>query len=80
MIERIIVMECAERAGFGGVSRSQLYTRLALFAESIAAHVTRQNSLECEQIGNRFKQTNTEFADGQMDGAYQCAEHLAQRK
>lgn len=80
MIDRNIINDCAQRAGFGGVSRTQLYTRLALFAEAIAEWNTQQNSKTCEQLGNQFKAINTEFADGQMDGAYQCAELLTKKK
>lgn len=80
MIDRNVINDCAQRAGFGGVSRNQLYTRLALFAEAIAEWNTKQNSKACEELGNVFRSVNTEFADGQMDGAYQCAELLAKKK
>lgn len=80
MIDRNVVMECAQKAGFGGVSRNQLYTRLSLFADEIAEWATKQNSKACEDLGNKFRSINTEFADGQMDGAYQCAELLAKKK
>lgn len=79
MIDRNVINECAQRAGFGGVSRNQLYTRLALFAEAIAEWNAKQNSKSCEELGNTFRSVNTEFADGQMDGAYQCAEMLAKK-
>lgn len=80
MIERNVITDCAEKAGFGGVSRNMLYTRLAKFAEEIAAWNTQRNSRTCEEIGNRFRHKETEFTDGQMDGAYQCAEVLAKNR
>lgn len=80
MIDREIIMDCAQRAGFGGVSRSQLYTRLSIFAQHIATWNTAANARVCDGIGDDLRNVRTEFADGQMDGAYKCAEALRNHK
>lgn len=76
MISREVIMDCAQRAGFGGQSRNQLYTRLALFAHHLKTWNDLQHAQICKEIGDGFAALDNEFADGQMDGAYKCADAL----
>lgn len=70
MNNRHLILDLASRAGFGGESRVKLHKKLALFAALIAEH----HADLCNQIGDQYRDGTTEFRDGQMDGAYQCAE------
>lgn len=74
MIDRATVLRCAERAGFGGQNRVKLLPRLMMFAELIAEYQQNRDALLCNAIGDTFKDSATEFSDGQMDGCYHCAE------
>lgn len=76
MIDRDLVMDFAQRAGFGGVSRTQLYTRIAKLAELVHEWSVQQHVATCNAIGDRYKTKDGEFFEGQMDGAYQCAETI----
>lgn len=80
MIERSVVLDCAERAGFGGMQRANLLPRLMKFAQLIADHQRSQHAEACSALGDAFRILNTEFADGQMDGAYRCAEIIEHAK
>jgi hypothetical protein len=71
---RTDILHCAERAGFGGVLRASLSPRLIRFAELILDSERQRLSGLCNDLGDAFQSLQTDFADGQMDGAYQCAE------
>lgn len=74
MIDRGIVLSCAEAAGFGGQTRAIMLPRLLRFATYIAAEQKRIDAQICWNKGKAFDTDTSEFRDGQMDGAYQCAE------
>lgn len=74
MINREIVLSCAEAAGFGGQTRAIMLPRLMKFAAYIAAEQRRIDARICWNKGKTFDTDTSEFQDGQMDGAYQCAE------
>lgn len=76
MIDRQLVLDCAEKAGFGGQSRPTILPRLLKFAALISEQQRRYDAAACWEIGKKFCDAQTEFSDGQMDGAYQCAERL----
>lgn len=76
MIDRGVVLSCAEAAGFGGQTRSIMLPRLMKFAALIAEQQRKQDAQQCWRIGTGFSDDPTEFRDGQMDGAYQCAEAI----
>lgn len=76
MIDRHLILDCAERAGFGGAQRAQLFPKLALFAQFMLENQKQQYVEACNALGDAFEILKTEFADGQMDGAYQCAEKI----
>lgn len=74
MIDRQVIMDCAEQAGFGGASRPKLLPRLERFAELLLEHQQHRYVDACVALGDAFEILKTEFSDGQMDGAYRCAE------
>lgn len=74
MIDRQVIMDCAERAGFGGATRPKLFPRLEHFAQLILEHQQHRYVDACVALGDAFEILKTEFSDGQMDGAYRCAE------
>lgn len=76
MINRGVVLSCAEAAGFGGQTRSIMLPRLLKFAALIAAEQRKVDANKCLAKASAFKQDDSEFHDGQMDGAYQCAEAI----
>lgn len=80
MIERAVILDCAERAGFGGSQRANLLPRLIRFAQFIADHQRGLHAEACNTMGDAFRILGTEFSDGQMDGAYQCAEMIEHAK
>lgn len=77
MIDRSIVLRCAEQAGFGGQTRATMLPRLIRFATFIAEHQRSRDATLCNAIGDTYKDMATEFGDGQMDGCYRCAELIA---
>lgn len=76
MIPREVVLDFAEQAGFGGQSRATLLPRLIKFAELLTSWQRTNDALLCYGVGNRFSAKGELFSDGQMDGAFQCAETL----
>lgn len=74
MIDRGVVLSCAEAAGFGGQTRSIMLPRLMKFAALIAEQQRKLDAKKCWALGAGFCADESEFRDGQMDGAYQCAE------
>lgn len=79
MIDKYLVMEFAEQCGFGGTNRPRLYPRLQLFAELCAKWENRNCLAACNELGAAFGQLSTEFTDGQMDGAFLCADTIERR-
>lgn len=80
MIDRATALDFAEKAGFGGQSRAALLPRLLAFANQVADWQKSKDARVCSVVGDSFKSVNTEFADGQMDGAYRCAELLGDKQ
>lgn len=76
MINREIILSCAEAAGFGGQTRAIMLPRLMKFAAYIAAEQRRIDAQLCWNKGKTFDSDASEFRDGQMDGAFQCAEQI----
>lgn len=76
MIDRDVLLSFAQQAGFGGIDRVRLISKLTAFAGFIEDHQNQVDALFCSRLGDDFSKIETEFADGQMDGAYQCAEKL----
>jgi hypothetical protein len=74
MINRDIILSCAEAAGFGGHTRASMLPRLIKFAAHIATEQRRIDAQICWNKGKSFDTDTSEFCDGQMDGAYQCAD------
>jgi hypothetical protein len=74
MIPKEIVLDYAEKSGFGGIQRASILPRLKKFAEMISEYQKHRCADMCIDLGDKFKVKNTEFSDGQMDGAYQCSE------
>jgi hypothetical protein len=79
MIDKASIIDMACRAGFGGVSRNRLYSKLNLFAEQVSNWTATRDAQLCNEIAAKFKEANTEFRDGQMDGAYQCEEIITSK-
>lgn len=73
-MKREDILDCAEKAGFGGMLRVTMYPRLAKFADLISELHQQQLAGMCNELGDAFQLLSTEFSEGQMDGAYQCAE------
>lgn len=79
MIDRHIVLDCAEVAGFGGQTRNVMLPRLLKFAALIAQKQRHIDAEHCSAIGKSFADGTSEFSDGQMDGAFKCADSLEKR-
>ncbi len=80
MIDKAMVLSFAQQAGFDGVDRVKNCRRLMHFAELVAEWKAEQDTSACRAVGDMFKPLGTEFSDGQMDGAYRCAEILQGEK
>lgn len=74
MIPKEIVLDCAVKSGFGAIQRASLGPRLQKFADMIAEYQKHRCADACIVLGDKFRAIQAEFNDGQMDGAYQCAE------
>lgn len=70
----------AEEAGFGGVLRRTLAARIKILVDLAVAKERQACSDLCTEHGDLLKHsTEDDFKDGQMDGAYQCAELILRR-
>lgn len=76
IIDKKTILYLAQEAGFGGQDRSSKITKITAFAKLVIEWNTKTNADLCVKLGDTFKDAKTEFADGQMDGSYQCAEYL----
>lgn len=75
-MNKTIVLDFAQKAGFGAIARVRDGKKLMHFAEMIVAWKAEVDAATCTAIADKFKEAETDFRDGQMDGAYQCAEAI----
>ena len=74
-------MKLASDAGFGGVLRRTMASRI----KTLVDLAIQQERLACADLctlrADEYKEMESdEFRDGQMDGSYQCAEMILKRK
>lgn len=79
MIPHEVLLNAAERSGFGGINRVRYLSRLKMFAEAIALWERIECADLCNKQGARYSEFENDFMDGKMDGAFMCAELIMAR-
>jgi hypothetical protein len=76
LIPKVVVLDIAQKVGFGGAQRPKLYPQLQRFADGIAAYQRDKYAAMCTEQGHVYSAFRNEFMDGKMDGAFMCAEMI----